>query len=1336
MRNVPIVTACEDDSATGVTAPETGDVFGFPLSLAQERLWAAERQHPANPAYNASFRLRLEGPLDSALFQRVIDEIVRRHEALRTTFASIDGQTVQLVQPWLELPIEVEDLSALPPSQRDATMEKLCLEEAKLPFDLSKSPLIRVRLLKIENEDHVLTLTLHLIICDGWSIGILLDEIEKIYRAFAAGEPSPLPEPSIQYADYAVWQKEWLETANLSEQIAYWREKLRRYRVLEIPPDNRRGRVDTFPGKIISLALPPPLTNALRTLSGRLGGTMFTTTLAAFKALLARYTDRTDISVGSPLAGRDRGDTEGVIGLFVNPVVLRTDLSGDPSLEELAARVRNTVFDAFSNHDVPYEKLLQILRPKGNPYSTPFYRVNFICQREYARAATFVQEFAGIHMRSMPSKCQGALYDLQFFLVERIDGWRLSCEYNTDLYQEETAWRMLRHFREILEIFVETPSCRISELPVSPNPDTLESSGSELAALSLRMPASLAQHRYWLLEQFASGKVLLHLPASVRIRGTLDVSLVERALEALARRYEILRTTFIFEDERLWQVISPEGSIPLSVTSLAHLPDLEREAEALHLLREQARRPFDLAAGPLARATLYQLDAHDHVLLLDVHHIISDGWSQGLLQRQLWQIYAAFASGEKSSLPELKLQYADFAQWQQDSLAGDGFRPDLEYWKDRLRSPLPVLNLPSNRPFGHRGSTASGVETLALPLGLGPSLHSFCKRESVTAFTVMLACFKALLFHHSGQTDILVGSPIANRTEETEGLIGPFSGQIALRSSLTGDPSFRNLIARVMDVTLDAFSHNGIPFERVLETIDVQCRGGRNPIFQFYFYYQTAFLQAQEIAGLTIRPLSTVSQGTNCDLQIGFVERPEGLRAILEYNADLFDGSTMRRLLDQFVVLLESGLASPEKPLSQLLFALRAMPLIEAGESVSLAPDSGAGPCMPASDLTAARRTYVPARNESEARLVAIWEDLLGVRPVGVTDDFFDMNGRSVLALQLFQKIKGIWGKNLPLSTLFQAPTIARLAELLQGGQAPAWSSIVSIQAGGSKPPLYLISGLGGNVVRFHALARYLGPDQPVYALQPPGLDGQRPFLTNLEDMAAHYIAEIRKAQPSGPYHLAGYSFGGLVTHEMACQLLTHGEEPGLVALLDTREPGYAKKIRQTLPLRDRMRQARHRLHGLLSGDRRMDDINRILQKRTSQVAYRVHRALGRPLPQAVGTIEDINTFAATHHRAKVYRGRLTVLRSPVHALEAGYDPALGWGKLSDELDLYEIPGDHHDITAEPHVRILAERLALCLENARPRPMRQEIPERDEAIEEAEEVAYVREYESASGRVG
>ena len=380
-----------------------GDLFAFPLSPAQEKMWLADRAQPGNPSYNASFRWRLDGPLDPDILERTFNEILRRHEILRATFSRNGENPVQLIAPSAHLRVQTRDLRPLTPEKRESEMDRLCAEEARRSIDIEKGPLVRVGLLRMEDQCYILMLTIHHLVCDGWSIGLIMEELQKIYAAFAEGRDSPLPELAIQYPDYVVWQRESLASAEIEQQLGYWKKKLGGYRRLEVLPDFAHAAGRTTNSAIVSMLLPRELTEALKEFSNKQGGTLFITSLAVCLALLRRYSGETDIAVGSPLAGRNRTDLESLVGLFVNHVVFRSDVAGDPTFPEFEAKVRDTVWEAFANQDVPFENVVKMVRCDQESQEEPFYLVNFICQREYARASTFVFEFAGIRMSTMPT---------------------------------------------------------------------------------------------------------------------------------------------------------------------------------------------------------------------------------------------------------------------------------------------------------------------------------------------------------------------------------------------------------------------------------------------------------------------------------------------------------------------------------------------------------------------------------------------------------------------------------------------------------------------------------------------------------------------------------------------------------------------------------------------------------------------------------------------------------------------------------------------------------------------------------------------------------------------
>src|SRR5215471_11457021 len=319
----------------------------------------------------------------------------------------------------------------------------------------------------MEEQQHILTRTLHNIVIDGSSLSLIMLELQTIYGDYAKGEECSLPEPAIQFGDYVVWHQQWMSSPEIQSQLEYWKKKLDGYRRLDVSCDFPRTSERQIGSKIISQMLSNELTDTLKAFSDRLGGTMFTTALAACMVMLRRCTGETDISVASPLAGRSRAEIEKLVGLFFNNLTLRVDVSGDPTFEEFAGIVRDTVWEAFANQDIPFEDVVKAVRPQSDPLRDAFLSINFVCQREYARASTYVHKFGDVTVSTMPSKSMGALYDLNFFMIQREAGWRLSLDYNTSLYQEATAAGMLTCFREVLEAIAQNPKRRLSEFALS-----------------------------------------------------------------------------------------------------------------------------------------------------------------------------------------------------------------------------------------------------------------------------------------------------------------------------------------------------------------------------------------------------------------------------------------------------------------------------------------------------------------------------------------------------------------------------------------------------------------------------------------------------------------------------------------------------------------------------------------------------------------------------------------------------------------------------------------------------------------------------------------------------
>jgi amino acid adenylation domain-containing protein/non-ribosomal peptide synthase protein (TIGR01720 family) len=427
------------------------------LSYAQERLWFLDQLMPGNTFYNVDNALRVSFPYNIAALEWALNEIVRRHEALRTTFTTVDGQPVQVISPALSLSLPVIDLLGLPEPEREAEALRLATEEAQRPFDLAQGPLVRTTILRLGEADYVFLLTMHHIVSDGWSMKVFFSELIALYSAFCMGKPSPLPELPIQYADFAVWQREWLQGGVLEAQLAYWKQQLADLPVLQLPTDRPRPVVQTFQGACLSMTLPERLTAALKALSQREGGTLFMTFLAAFQTLLLRYTGKDDIVVGAPIANRNRAEIEGLIGFFVNSLVLRTDLSGDPSFREALSRVREVALGAYAHEDLPFEKLVEELQPERNMGRNPLYQTSL----QYFSVLDSTKTAPRINIDKGT-----AGIDLAFDLLESPEGLVVEIEYSTDLFDATTVSRMAGHFQTLLEGIVANPGQRLSELPL------------------------------------------------------------------------------------------------------------------------------------------------------------------------------------------------------------------------------------------------------------------------------------------------------------------------------------------------------------------------------------------------------------------------------------------------------------------------------------------------------------------------------------------------------------------------------------------------------------------------------------------------------------------------------------------------------------------------------------------------------------------------------------------------------------------------------------------------------------------------------------------------------
>ena len=449
---------------TGVILPPIERVprdTEIPVSFAQQRLWFIDQLMPGSPLYNVPTALAIAGPLDPEALQRSLGEILRRHESLRTTFTSHDGLPFQVISQEVELNLPVIDLSHIEEGAAQVEAMRLIREEAGRGYDLERGPLMRASLIEMASEKWILLISLHHIITDGWSMGIMMREMRELYEAYSRGEDSPLPELEVQYGDYAVWQRRWLEGEELGRQMDYWKEKLKSAPPeLELPTDYERRALNTSTGGVGSRLMSERVKQGVERLSREEGATSFMGYMAGFQVMMSRYSRQHDISVGTPIANRNRAEIEGVIGLFINTVVIRVELGGRPGYREVMRRVKESALGAYANQDVPFERVVEQMQPERRLDRTPLFQVMMVYQEEGGGE----QEMAGMKMMWIGSGEGVAKFDMTLSVVETEAGVGASIEYNRGLFEEATIERMLEHLETLLEEMVEEPERAFEEI--------------------------------------------------------------------------------------------------------------------------------------------------------------------------------------------------------------------------------------------------------------------------------------------------------------------------------------------------------------------------------------------------------------------------------------------------------------------------------------------------------------------------------------------------------------------------------------------------------------------------------------------------------------------------------------------------------------------------------------------------------------------------------------------------------------------------------------------------------------------------------------------------------
>ncbi|MBK8985704.1 MAG: amino acid adenylation domain-containing protein [Chloroflexi bacterium] len=1312
----------------GRTAP-------LPLSFSQERMWFFYQLDPDSTAYNIPGAVRLRGALDSGALEWSINQIIARHESLRTRFTAVDGQPTTTIEPTYHFTLPVADYRALPPAQRLPQALGAAQQAARTPFRLDQLPLFQIKLFQLDDEEYILLIAMHHIISDQWSLGVFTRDLGSYYRAFVLGQPPDLPAMPIQAADHAVWQRQLAADGAFADQLVYWQRQLADLTPLDLPTDRPRPAIQTSSGAILTAPLPPGLLDGLQRLSHQASVSPFMILLAGFKLLLYRYTGMEDIAVGSPIANRHHLDSETLITTLVNTLVLRTDLSGNPTFRQLLQRVQTMALDAYAHQDAPFEQLVEALQPTRDTSRSPLFQTFFNVQNA-PFAFPVLPGVTGMEVLLIDRAA--AQFDLSLS-VDMIVSHTAVLEYNTDLFDADRMERLLGHLWTLLTTAVAHPDRPIADLPLLteaeiqqlnewnntavtyPDNACLHHLFEEQAA---RMPqaaaVTFADHSLTYDQLNRQANQLARHLQSLGVVGPGDLVGInlERSLAMVVALFAVHKAgaAYVpldpaFPQERLdFMLADSQARVLISQTSL--LAD-RREVTGLAVVcvdgdtavfspTDDHNLPHTAVATDLAYV-IYTSGSTGKPKGVQIEHRSAVNFlnamrrQPGLTQDDV--LLSVTTLSFDIAVLEIFLPLLNGARVElvsrETAVNAQALMAALQQSRATLMQATPTtwrMLLEADWPGDPRLKVLCGGEAMSRELAdrLLPRCGELWNMYGPTETTVWSSVQRVL----ADAGPITIGRPIDNTTFTIvdkaqrplpigvpgELLIG---GAGLARGYLNRPELTAEKFVPLDDVALPArqpaaaksrvYRTGDLAFFLADGRVEYYCRMD-NQVKVRGYRIELGEIEAHLAEHTAVREavVTVHSFGPDDWRLVGYYIPNEAVAAVTPHDLR----SYLRGLLPDYMVPvallpLDAFPLTPNRKIDR-----RALPL-----PTGLDGGSAPGP------------TAVP-QDALERQIIVIWEKVLGLSGIGRDDNFFDLGGHSLLGIRVFAGIQAFSNVDLPLTTLFRAPTPAKLAAVLRSaGWQPDWKSLVPIQEKGSRPPFYHVAPFLISVLSFSQLAQDIGPDQPFYGLQPQGLDGVHPAHERIEEMATHYIKEIQTLQPTGPYMIGGHCAGNWVAFEMARQLQMQGEEVSLLVLVDSEPPNIAP------PPIPAWRYYLNRLAFYWRDGRLWPALQWKLGLAYQQfIAYRIGSS---EIRHAVNVRKAHREAFKQYQAEGVVAGDVLFIRSQESALMADKTWHLRWSELiTGELHHEVVPGTHAMLLEEPNVSVMAAKIRAAIDEA------------------------------------
>lgn len=1326
-----------------------------PLSYAQQRLWFLDRLQPGSATYNIPTVLRLKGRLDAAAMTRGLRRIIERHEALRTTFhAGADDSPFQKINPTPEFTIGVKDFSRVAAPVREEQARTTINTLVRKPFDLSSDLMLRANLLRLREDEHLLVLVTHHIASDEWSLRVLFEEWAALYREEISGRASELGELPLQYAAYAQWQRDQLKGDLLEEQLGYWRKKLKGpLPTLELPADYARPQTPEHKGQSCQWALSGEHYERLAALGREHGATPFMTLAAVFTVLMHRYTQQDDLVFGTPIAGRTMLETEKLIGFFVNTLVFRAKVAPEQTFAEVLATVRETTLGAYANQELPFDKLVEEIKPERSSSSNPLVQIAFSLETDLFKPNIF----EGLEAELEEAETGTSKFDLTFVVRQGGGAPSVFAEYDTALFKAGTIQRLLTHYATLIEAILEGPKTAISKLRILPEAERTKIV-RDWNQTRTDYPATECIHQLF-ESQVAKTPEAIALEYGEEALSYRELNVRANQLAHRLRKLRAGRNTLVgvYLERSPWMILSFVGILKAGA---AYVPlDLSYPKERLAFMAEDAQMPVIITTSSLAgdlppnQAKIICIDSEwtdiaTEPRLLPPNHATPDSLA--------YMIYTSGSTGRPKGVPVphkavvrlvRETNYVRITPNDRIAQASNASfdAATFEIWGALLNSAR-VTGISKDTTLSPHDFVQQLRQKQVTTLFVTTALFNQLAREVPGAFRTL----KHVLFGGEAVDPKWVRSVLeCHPPERLLHVYGPtesttFSSWYLIQEVEEGAATIPigKPISNTQLYVLDSHRQPvpiGVPGELYV--------GGDGLA---HGYYNRPELTAEKFVESEVETGSRLYRTGDLvrfldtgDVEfIGRIDHQVKIRGLRIELGEIESVLARHENVSNCVVLARED-APGEKRLVGYVIAknapaptpseLRAFLKKELPdfmvpgawvymESFPLTPNEKVDRrALPAPDENRViEKTFIAPRCHTEQQLAKVWEKVLGVQPIGVADNFFDLGGHSLLAVKLFSQIERVFGKRLPLATLFRAPTIEQMAKVFrEEPQEKSWSTLVDIQPQGTRNPFYWVHSLGGDggggFFYYRKLSELLGPDQPSFGIRSP----QQPF-NRIEEMAEFYIKELKKAQPHGPYNLGGFCFGGVVAYEMACQLIKQGDEIAVLAVLESAPPNLEN--RQGMSATNAVRSLENLFENVKDFvHHKPEEQLQMLKRKTKKLKAKL---LGQPAQSATtqeapapklsevldmtNYPKDYVLYAETHWGALTkfhpseFPGDIHVFRARKQGL-SNFSHTLGWDALvKGEVVVDVIPGTHESMLQEPNVQILAAQLRSYLEAKNP----------------------------------